>query len=159
MAYKYVLRGNTYTFQDLKAVLAKASPQRSGDALAGIAAEDTKERIAAQYCLSEIPLKTFLEDLVIPYENDEVTRLIIDSHDPKAFQSISGLTVGEFRDYLLSYQANGDTLKNLSPGLTPEMLAAVSKIMRNQDLIAVAQKIEVVTKFRNTVGKKRTFFG
>ncbi|APU66869.1 ethanolamine ammonia-lyase subunit EutB [Christiangramia flava] len=157
MAYKYVLRGNTYTFQDLKAVLAKASPQRSGDALAGIAAEDTKERIAAQYCLSEIPLKTFLEDLVIPYENDEVTRLIIDSHDPKAFQSISGLTVGEFRDYLLSYQANGDTLKNLSPGLTPEMLAAVSKIMRNQDLIAVAQKIEVVTKFRNTVGKKGHF--
>ncbi|MEO2062991.1 MAG: ethanolamine ammonia-lyase subunit EutB [Christiangramia sp.] len=157
MAYKYVLRGNTYTFQDLKAVLAKASPQRSGDALAGIAAEDTKERIAAQYCLSEIPLKTFLEDLVIPYENDEVTRLIIDSHDPEAFQSISGLTVGEFRDYLLSYQANGDTLKNLSPGLTPEMLAAVSKIMRNQDLIAVAQKIEVVTKFRNTVGKKGHF--
>ena len=141
MAYKYVLRGNTYTFQDLKSVLAKASPQRSGDALAGIAAEDTKERIAAQYCLSEIPLKTFLEDLVIPYENDEVTRLIIDSHDPEAFQSISGLTVGEFRDYLLSYQANGDTLKNLSPALTPEMLAAVSKIMRNQDLIAVAQKI------------------
>ncbi|MEE2771652.1 MAG: ethanolamine ammonia-lyase subunit EutB [Bacteroidota bacterium] len=157
MAYKYVLRGNTYTFQDLKAVLAKASPQRSGDALAGIAAEDTKERIAAQYCLSEIPLKTFLEDLVIPYENDEVTRLIIDSHDPEAFKTISGLTVGEFRDYLLSYQANGDTLKNLSPGLTPEMLAAVSKIMRNQDLIAVAQKIEVVTKFRNTVGKKGHF--
>ena len=137
--------------------MAKASPARSGDALAEIIAEDNKERIAAQYCLSELPLETFLEDLVIPYEEDEVTRLFIDDHNPKAFEPISSLTVGEFRDYLLSYNTEAETLKNLSPGLTPEMVAAVSKIMRNQDLISVAQKIEVVTKFRNTIGLKGHF--
>ena len=157
MAYKYSLRGKTYNFKDLKTVLAKATPERSGDALAGIIAEDNKERIAAQYCLSEIPLKTFLEDLVIPYEKDEVTRLIIDDHNSKAFEPISGLSVGEFREYLLSYKTDTETLKNLSPGLIPEMVAAVSKIMRNQDLISVAAKIEVVTKFRNTVGEKGHF--
>ena len=157
MNYKFSLRSKTYSFKDLKTLLAKATPERSGDALAGIAAEDNKERIAAQYCLSEIPLKTFLEDLVIPYEKDEVTRLIIDDHNAEAFKPISGLTVGEFRDYLLSYQVDGTTLQQLAPGLTPEMIAAVSKIMRNQDLISVASKIEVVTKFRNTVGLKGHF--
>ncbi len=157
MTYKFTLRSKTYNFKNLKTVMAKATPERSGDALAGIAAEDNKERIAAQYCLSEIPLKTFLDDLLIPYENDEVTRLIIDDHDHETFKPISSLTVGEFRDYLLSYQASGAILKNLASGLTPEMVAAVSKIMRNQDLISVAQKIEVVTKFRNTVGKKGHF--
>ncbi len=157
MAYKFTLRGKSYVFKDLKTVMAKATPERSGDALAGIAAEDNKERIAAQYCLSEIPLKTFLDDLVIPYEKDEVTRLIIDDHDAEAFKPISSLTIAEFRDYLLSYEVDGTTLKDLSSGLTPEMVAAVSKIMRNQDLISVAQKIEVVTKFRNTVGKKGHF--
>ncbi|MUP46905.1 ethanolamine ammonia-lyase subunit EutB [Gramella sp. BOM4] len=157
MAYKFTLRGKTYSFEDLKMVLAKATPERSGDALAGIISEDNKERIAAQYCLSEIPLKTFLDELLIPYEKDEVTRLIIDDHDAKAFKPISNLTVGDFRDYLLSYEVDGEIIKKLSPGLTPEMVAAVSKIMRNQDLIYVAQKIEVVTKFRNTVGKKGHF--
>ncbi|GAA4320696.1 ethanolamine ammonia-lyase subunit EutB [Pontixanthobacter gangjinensis] len=157
MAYNFTLRGKTYSFKDLKTVLAKATPERSGDVLAGIAAEDNKERIAAQYCLSEIPLKAMLNDLVIPYEKDEVTRLIIDDHDAKAFKPISSLTVAEFRDYLLSYEVDGTILKDLAPGLTPEMAAAVSKIMRNQDLISVAQKIEVVTKFRNTVGKKGHF--
>lgn len=157
MAYKFTLRGKSYVFKDLKTVMAKATPERSGDALAGIAAEDNKERIAAQYCLSEIPLKTFLDDLVIPYEKDEVTRLIIDDHDAETFKPISSLTIAEFRDYLLSYEVDGTTLKDLSSGLTPEMVAAVSKIMRNQDLISVAQKIEVVTKFRNTVGKKGHF--
>ncbi|MDX1761770.1 MAG: ethanolamine ammonia-lyase subunit EutB [Christiangramia sp.] len=157
MNYKFTLRGNTYNFKDLKTVMAKATPERSGDHLAEIAAEDNKERIAAQYCLSEIPLNTFLEDLVIPYEDDEVTRLIIDDHDAEAFQTVLNLTVGEFRDYLLSYEVDGKTLQELSPGLTPEMVAAVSKIMRNQDLISVASKIEVVTKFRNTVGLKGHF--
>ncbi len=157
MFYKFSLRGKTYSFKDLKTLLAKATPERSGDALAKIAAEDNKERIAAQYCLSEVPLITFLEDLVIPYEKDEVTRLIIDDHDAETFEPISSLTVGEFRDYLLSYQVDGETIKGISPGLTPEMVAAVSKIMRNQDLISVASKIEVVTKFRNTVGKKGHF--
>ncbi|QYA25978.1 ethanolamine ammonia-lyase subunit EutB [Gramella sp. MT6] len=157
MAYKFTLRGKSYVFKDLKTVMAKATPERSGDAIAGIAAEDNKERIAAQYCLSEIPLKTFLDDLVIPYEKDEVTRLIIDDHNAEAFKPISSFTIAEFRDYLLSYEVDGATLKDLSSGLTPEMAAAVSKIMRNQDLISVAQKIEVVTKFRNTVGKKGHF--
>ncbi|PTX42554.1 ethanolamine ammonia-lyase heavy chain [Christiangramia gaetbulicola] len=157
MAYKFTLRGKTYSFKDLKTVLAKATPERSGDALAGIAAEDNKERIAAQYCLSEIPLKAFLDDLLIPYEKDEVTRLIIDDHDTEAFKPISSLTVAEFRDYLLSYEVDGKTLKGLAPGLIPEMVAAVSKIMRNQDLISIASKIEVVTKFRNTIGLKGHF--
>ena len=157
MSYKINLRGRVYEFEDLKTVLAKATPKRSGDELAEIAAEDSKERIAAQRCLSELPLKVFLEDLVIPYEDDEVTRLIIDEHDAEAFQPISSLSVGEFRDYLLSYAVNGETIKKMAPGLTPEMVAAVSKIMRNQDLISVAQKIEVVTKFRNTLGLKDRF--
>ena len=157
MSYKINLRGRVYEFEDLKTVLAKATPKRSGDELAEVAAEDSKERIAAQRCLSELPLKVFLEDLVIPYEDDEVTRLIIDEHDAEAFQPISTLSVGEFRDYLLSYAVNGETIKKMAPGLTPEMVAAVSKIMRNQDLISVAQKIEVVTKFRNTLGLKDRF--
>ena len=157
MSYKINLRGRVYEFEDLKTVLAKATPKRSGDELAEVAAEDSKERIAAQRCLSELPLKDFLEDLVIPYEDDEVTRLIIDEHDAEAFQPISTLSVGEFRDYLLSYAVNGETIKKMAPGLIPEMVAAVSKIMRNQDLISVAQKIEVVTKFRNTLGLKDRF--
>ena len=157
MSYKINLRGRVYEFEDLKTVLAKATPKRSGDELAEVAAEDSKERIAAQRCLSELPLKVFLEDLVIPYEDDEVTRLIIDEHDAEAFQPISSLSVGEFRDYLLSYAVNGETIKKMAPGLIPEMVAAVSKIMRNQDLISVAQKIEVVTKFRNTLGLKDRF--
>ena len=157
MSYKINLRGRVYEFEDLKTVLAKATPKRSGDELAEVAAEDSKERIAAQRCLSELPLKDFLEDLVIPYEDDEVTRLIIDEHDAEAFQPISSLSVGEFRDYLLSYAVNGETIKKMAPGLIPEMVAAVSKIMRNQDLISVAQKIEVVTKFRNTLGLKDRF--
>lgn len=157
MAYKFKLRGKSYVFKDLKTVMAKATPERSGDALAGIAAEDNKERIAAQYCLSEIPLNNFLKDLVIPYEKDEVTRLIIDDHNAEAFKRVSSLTVAEFRDYLLSYKVDGETLKDLAPGLTPEMVAAVTKIMRNQDLISVASKIEVVTKFRNTIGLKGHF--
>ncbi len=157
MAYKFSLRGKTYSFKDLKTVLAKATPERSGDALAEITAVDNKERIAAQYCLSEIPLQTFLEDLLIPYEKDEVTRLIIDDHDAEAFKPISNLTVGEFRDFLLSYQVDGSSLKKLSAGLTPEMVAAVSKIMRNQDLISIASKIEIITQFRNTVGLKGHF--
>ena len=157
MSYKINLRGRVYEFEDLKTVLAKATPKRSGDELAEVAAEDSKERIAAQRCLSELPLKVFLEDLVIPYEDDEVTRLIIDEHDAEAFQPISTLSVGEFRDYLLSYAVNGETIKKMAPGLIPEMVAAVSKIMRNQDLISVAQKIEVVTKFRNTLGLKDRF--
>ncbi|MDR5590629.1 ethanolamine ammonia-lyase subunit EutB [Christiangramia sp. SM2212] len=157
MAYKFTLRGKTYSFKDLKILMAKASPARSGDALAGLIAEDNKERIAAQYCLSELPLKTFLEDLLVPYEKDEVTRLIIDDHRNESFKSISNLSVGEFRDYLLSYKVDAETIKNISPGITPEMAAAVSKIMRNQDLISVTSKIEVVTKFRNTVGKRGHF--
>lgn len=151
MAYKYTIQQHTYTFNDLKTLLARASPLRSGDVLAGLAAVDYKERVAAQLALAEVPLKTFLNEAVIPYEKDEVTRLIIDTHDVKAFATISHMTCGELRDWLLSDEAN---IGRLAPGLTPEMVAAVSKLMRNQDLIAVASKCEVVTKFRNTIGLK-----
>jgi ethanolamine ammonia-lyase large subunit len=145
--------GNTsYSFAGLKELLAKASPARSGDALAGITAENDEERVAAQMSLADVPLTDLLEEPIIPYETDEVTRLIVDSHDRAAFEWVSDLTVGEFRDWLLRYETTGDELSSLAPGLTPEMVAAVSKLMRNQDLILVASKCRVVTRFRNTIG-------
>ena len=144
--------GTRYRFDDLKTLLAKASPLRSGDELAGIAAANAAERVAAQMALADVSLKHFLNHAVIPYERDDVTRLIIDSHDRAAFQPVSSLTVGEFRDWLLSDAADTATLTRLAPGLTPEMVAAVSKLCRNQDLIAVAAKCSVVTKFRGTIG-------
>lgn len=152
MIYRYTIDSHTYQFEDLKAVLAKATPARSGDYLAGVAAETYAERMAARMCLAEVPLKQFLEDLIIPYETDEVTRLIVDTHDRQAFSEISHLTVGDFRDWLLSDEADTATLSRVSPGITPEMAAAVSKLMRNQDLILVAKKCKVVTAFRSTIG-------
>jgi ethanolamine ammonia-lyase large subunit len=152
MSYKQVISGKVYQFKDLKDLMAKASPFRTGDALAGICADTYEERVAAQIRLADVPLKVFLSDLIIPYEGDEVTRLIIDEHDLNKFTPISHLTVGEFRDWLLKDETDTLVLKDLEAGVTPEMAAAVSKIMRNQDLIAVAKKCEVITKFRNTVG-------
>lgn len=152
MIYSYTIDSHTYLFEDLKAVLAKATPARSGDFLAGVAADTYAERMAARMCLAEIPLKQFLEDLIIPYEADEVTRLIVDTHDQMAFAEISHLTVGDFRDWLLSDNADTETLNRIARGVTPEMAAAVSKLMRNQDLILVAKKCKVVTAFRNTIG-------
>ena len=154
MSYQIALGQQHYHFPDLKTLMAKATPLRSGDCLAGVAASDEQERIAAQLTLAQVPLKTFLQETVIPYEDDEVTRLIIDEHDAEAFAIVSHLTVGDFRNWLLSEQADTQTLQQLSPGLTPEMVAAVSKIMRIQDLILVANKCEVVTQFRNTIGLK-----
>jgi len=157
MPYKYTVHNITYQFDDLKNLLAKATPFRSGDALASIAANSYEERIAAQMCLADVPLKSFLNEALIPYEKDEVTRLIIDTHDANMFAQISSLTVGELRDWLLSNEADKSTLQKLASGLTPEMIAATSKLMRNQDLILVAQKCEVVTRFRNTIGLKGRF--
>jgi ethanolamine ammonia-lyase large subunit len=144
--------GETHRFDDLKAVLACASARRSGDELAGLAAESDAQRVAARAVLADLPLKIFLEEPLIPYETDEVTRLIFDSHDAAAFAPVAHYTVGGFRDWLLSYDADTAALTRIAPGLTPEMVAAVSKLMRNQDLIAVSRKCSVVTKFRNTVG-------
>lgn len=152
MAYKCVLGEQHYRFQDLKTLMARATPLRSGDCLAGVAAQDAQERVAAQMLLADVPLKTFLNEALIPYETDEVTRLILDSHDTAAFAPVAHLTVGDFRDWLLSDQADTVTLQQLAPGLTPEMVAAVSKIMRVQDLIRVAAKCQVITRFRNTLG-------
>jgi ethanolamine ammonia-lyase large subunit len=157
MAYHHTIDRKTYRFKDLKTLLAKASPHRSGDVLAGLNAESYEERVAAQIALADVPLKTFLNEAVIPYEKDEITRLIIDNHDDKAFSLINSLTVGEFRDWLLKDEINTSILKRIAPGITPEMVAAVSKLMRNQDLIAVAKKCEAVTKFRNTIGLKGHF--
>jgi ethanolamine ammonia-lyase large subunit len=155
--YKHIIGQQTYLFQDLKTLLAKASPYRSGDSLAGITANSYQERVAAQMCLSDLPLQQFLVETIIPYETDEVTRLIIDSHDIEAFKTISSFTVGSFRDWLLSNACDTLTIQQLKNGLIPEMVAAVSKIMRNQDLILVAQKCEVITQFRNTIGLKGRF--
>jgi ethanolamine ammonia-lyase large subunit len=146
------IREVTYHFEDLRDLLAKASPYRSGDALAGIAAESGEQRAAAQMTLADLPLRAFLQQALVPYENDEVTRLIIDTHDAAAFAPIAMLTVGELRDWLLSDATTGEALAAVAPGLTPEMAAAASKLMRVQDLILVARKIRVVTRFRTTVG-------
>jgi len=150
MALAHTVDGVTYRFADLRTLLARASPPRSGDALAGVAAQSAEERMAARMALSELPLAAFLAETVVPYEEDEVTRLIQDTHDKAAFAPVSGLTVGEFRNWLLS--SNSDQVSSLAPGLVPEMAAAVSKLMRNQDLVSVARKCRVVTRFRNTLG-------
>lgn len=152
--YKINLKNKTYKFNDLKDLMAKATPLRSGDKLAGVAAESLSEMVAAQMLLADLPLKTFTQQFVIDPEIDEVSRLIIKQHDLLKFQNISSLCVGELRNYLLSYECTGVVLEDLRSALTPEMVAAVSKIMRNQDLIAVAAKCEVVTKFRSTIGLK-----
>jgi ethanolamine ammonia-lyase large subunit len=144
--------GTRYAFPDLKGLLAKASPPRSGDRLAGVAAQSAAERVAAQMALADLPLATFLNDAVVPYEDDEVTRLIIDTHDAAAFAPVAHLTVGGFRDWLLGDGATTATLSALARGITPEMAAAVAKICRNQDLIVIAAKCRVVTRFRNTIG-------
>ncbi len=139
-------------YGDLKTLLARATPERSGDRLAGIAASSAAERVAAQMALADLPLAHFLNEAVVSYEDDEVTRLIIDSHDRAAFAPVAHLTVGAFRDWLLSAAADTTTLAALAPGLTPEMVAAVSKLMRHQDLMLVARKCSVITRFRNTIG-------
>jgi ethanolamine ammonia-lyase large subunit len=144
--------GTRYAFPDLKGLMAKASPPRSGDRLAGVAAQSAAERVAAQMALADLPLATFLNEAVVPYEDDEVTRLIIDTHDAAAFAPVAHLTVGGFRDWLLGDGATAETLSALACGITPEMAAAVAKICRNQDLIVIAAKCRVVTRFRNTIG-------
>jgi ethanolamine ammonia-lyase large subunit len=152
VSYNAIAHGTRYRFEGLKTLLAKATPARSGDQLAGIAAEDATERAAACMALSEVPLADFLAEPMIPYEADEVTRLIFDTHDSAAFAPIRHLTVGDFRNWLMDPRASGDVLAALAPGVTPEMAAAVCKLMRVQDLIAVAARIRVVTRFRTTVG-------
>ncbi|GAA1658585.1 ethanolamine ammonia-lyase, large subunit [Mycolicibacterium murale] len=152
---RHTLAGQTYTFDHLVQVLAKASPARSGDQLAGCAAETDAERAAARYALAEIPLTDFLTEVVVPYETDEVTRLIIDSHDAQAFAPVSSMTVGELRNWLLRMVVDPtgpQQVSALAPGLTPEMVAAVSKLMRNQDLVAVARLPLVTSAFRSTIG-------
>lgn len=152
MSYSATVKNEKFTFSDLKDLLARASPERSGDNLAGIAAKTAVERAAAQIALANVPLSQFLNEALIPYETDEITRLIFDSHDEIAFGEISHLTVGGFRDWLLDTKTTPDVLRRVANGVIPEMAAAVSKIMRNQDLIQVAKKCHVVTRFRNTIG-------
>ena len=152
MGYKVSLGLQTYQFSDLKTVMAKASPLRSGDCLSGVAALSNEERVAAALVLADLPLKRFLEEQLIAYEDDEVTRVILDDHQAEAFAPLSSFTVGDFRNWLLSDAVGANELNAVAPGLTPEMVAAVSKIMRNQDLILVAAKCQVVTRFRNTLG-------
>lgn len=152
MRYRTSIDNQMFVFDDLKQVMAFASPARSGDYLAGIGAATAQERMAARHVLADTPLKQFLTEALIPYEHDNITRLIIDTHDAEAFAPVSHMTVGDFRNWLLSDQATSGALTAIARGLTPEMVAAVSKIMRNQDLIAVARKCRVVTRFRNTIG-------
>jgi len=150
--YAATAAGTRFVFSDLRDLMAKASPLRSGDALAGVAAHNATERVAAQMALADTPLSQFLSEAVVPYESDEVTRLIIDSHDRGAFAPVAHMTVGGFREWLLSDHATTEALTRLAPGLTPEMAAAASKICRAQDLVAIAAKCRVTTRFRNTLG-------
>ncbi|WP_089953278.1 ethanolamine ammonia-lyase subunit EutB [Limnohabitans sp. 2KL-3] len=150
--YQHTVASHVYGFRDLKDLMAKATPMRSGDVLAGVAAHTAQERVAAQMALAKLPLRTFLTEALVPYEADEVTRLILDTHSVEAFAAVSHLTVGDFRNWLLSDAADTEALGGLAPGITPEMAAAVSKLMRNQDLILVAKKCQVITAFRNTIG-------
>ncbi len=152
--YSAAWRQVNYRFADLKELLAKATPPRSGDVLAGVAATSGEENVAAKMALADVPLKRFLSELIIPYESDDVSRLIIDGHDAGAFASVSHMTVGAFRDWLLSEAATTEALARIALGITPEMAAATSKIMRNQDLILAARKVEVVARFRDTIGLK-----
>jgi ethanolamine ammonia-lyase large subunit len=152
MLFAHTIGSRRYSFGSLRELLAKATPLRSGDVLAGVAAASAEERVAAQFALADLPLARFLSEQVVPYESDEVTRLIVDTHDAGAFAPVRSFTVGELRDWLLSDEATAECLAALAPGLTPEMAAAVSKLMRIQDLIAAAAKIRVVTRFRTTVG-------
>ncbi|CAN5120153.1 ethanolamine ammonia-lyase subunit EutB [soil metagenome] len=151
MSHAHAVGDTTFRFADLRTLLARATPERSGDALAGVAAGSEQERIAAQMALADVPLADFLRETIVPYESDEVTRLIIDGHDDAAFSPVASMTVGQFREWLLGV-ADSAALEALAPGITPEMAAAVSKIMRNQDLVLVARKCRVVTRFRNTLG-------
>ena len=152
MPFRQAVGQTTYAFADLKELMAKATPRRAGDRLAGIAAETAEENVAAKMALADVPLKRILAEPLIPYEQDEVTRLILDTHDAKGFAPIAAMTVGSFRDFLLSDRATTKVLGRLAPAITPEMAAAVAKIMRNQDLILAAKKCSVVTRFRNTIG-------
>jgi ethanolamine ammonia-lyase large subunit len=152
MAYAHAVGANRFAFPDLKTLLAKAGPMRSGDLLAGVAAESEAERMAAKMALADLPMRRFLEEPVIPPDNDEVSRLILSQHDAAAFSPVAHLTVGEFRNWLLSDATTEQTLRNLTWGLTPEMVAAVSKLMRNQDLVLAARKCRVVSAFRTTIG-------
>ena len=153
MSYQHNIGTRRYQFEDLRTLLARASPLRSGDQLAGVAASDAQERVAAQMCLADLPLSRFLNEAIIPYEADEVTRLILDRHDAAAFARVRHLTVGDFRNWLLGDAADAATLESLAPGLTPEMVAAVSKLCRVQDLVLIARKCKVITRFRGTLGQ------
>ena len=150
--FSHTIDSHVYQFASLKELLAKATPPRSGDMLAGVAAASARERVAAQLALAEVPLSAFLNEALVPYEDDEVTRLIVDTHARAAFAPISHLCVGDFRDWLLDDATDTATLSQVAAGITPEMAAAVSKIMRLQDLVLVARKCRVVTAFRNTLG-------
>jgi len=152
MRYRTTIEAQVYAFDDLRQVMAMASPARSGDYLAGVGAATAQQRMAARHVLAETPLSRFLNEALVPYEDDNITRLIIDTHDATAFAAVAHLTVGDFRNWLLSDLASTEALSALAPGLTPEMVAAVCKLMRNQDLIAVARKCRVLTRFRNTIG-------
>jgi len=150
--YGGVAGGQRHTFENLATLLARATPLRSGDQLAGLAAASEGERVAAQFALADLPLQALLDAAVIPYEVDEVTRLISDTHDPAAFAPVRHLTVGGLRDWLLSDAATGPALAALAPGLTPEMVAAVSKLCRLQDLMLIASRAQVTAAFRTTIG-------
>ncbi|MCB1171531.1 MAG: ethanolamine ammonia-lyase subunit EutB, partial [Leptospiraceae bacterium] len=147
---------NHFSFPDLKTLMAKASPARSGDYLAGLGAQSDEERAAAQMVLADVPLSHFIEEPLISPELDNISRLILEDLDSEAGAQINSLSVGDFRNWLLSEKTTGEDIRRIRPGLMPEMVAAVSKIMRIQDMILAARKCTVVTSFRTTIGLPNT---
>ena len=146
------IRGTSYRFASVKEVLAKANPPKSGDDLAGISARDAVERVAARAVLANLTLRDLREHPVVPYEQDELTRLVEDELDEQAFRAVAHLTVGQFREWLLDIETSGPTLRAVAPGLTPEMAAAASKLMSNFDLMTVGAKCQVVVRANSTLG-------
>ena len=144
--------GKTYLFRDLKEVLAKANEEKTGDKLAGLAAEDARERVAAKVVLSAVTLGDLRENPAVPYEQDEVTRIIQDDVNEQVYRSIRNWTVAELREWILSEETSGEEIRRISRGLTSEMVAAVSKLMSNLDLIYAAAKIPVTAHCNTTIG-------
>lgn len=152
MPYSQVLRNERFVFADLRELLAKSSESKSGDLLAGIAATSERERIAAKMALADVPLQAFLKQPVIDPEIDDVSRLILDHHPSEAFQLFASMTIGELREWMLqrfSQPSAYDELKNI---LTPEMVSALTRVLSNKELVALASKIRNITRCRNTIG-------
>ncbi|HJQ13588.1 MAG TPA: ethanolamine ammonia-lyase subunit EutB, partial [Anaerolineales bacterium] len=156
MLLRTKLHGKTYEFPDIRLLMGKANEEKSGDRLAGVGAETAAERVAAKLVLAEVPLWVLHDNPAVPYEQDEITRLIMDAVDPAIYDEIKDRTVGEFREWILADTTSADMIRRVSNGLTAEMIAGVTKLMSNLDLMYAAKKIPVSAHCNNTIGAPGT---